>query len=266
MSEPEVRAVIPGEGPSVRRRIVVWRRLEPGDVRSPGAVFAPESPFLEARCVEITLPLSFHASMVRLAEARARARALPKTAWIEYEPAGVLIAGAGGAAFGAWLDYLRPASLFLNGAAVVGSLGVVLAVVAKRRRARAEADAAQRWATSKEKPEHDEIARTLAEGWFRVVQDLKRDTGFHTEVRVAEGSTDPLRLASIDPRPLLGGGSFDPEDWLPTEGGGVRYEAMHASGELVTRLLPGSEEVAALPESNGETPGLAGLLTGPPAS
>ena len=245
-------ASTPGEGAPVRRRVVVWRRLEPGDVRTPGSIDVPESPFLEAKVVEIAVPAAVHAEMVRLAAARASATALAKVPLIDYEPAGVLIAAAGGMAVGAWLEYLRPASWFFPAAAVIFVVGVIVATIAKRRRAVVEAEAAARWERAPEKEEHDALARELAQGWLRFAQDLKRDTGFHVEIRVAEGSSDPVRLASIDPRLMDGAKGFDPEDWLPTEGGGVRYEALHAGGEIATRLMPGTMEVGDAAEPGGE--------------
>jgi hypothetical protein len=77
-------------------------------------------------------------------------------------------------------------------------------------------------------------------------------------VRVAEGSDDPLRLASVDPRGFISiPPSFDPEDFLPTDGGGVRYEAVHTQGEVVTRLCEGDrdlpEEYEAAKASAGES-------------
>lgn len=249
MSE-RAHQIVDGDGPLVRRRIVTWRRLEPGDVRSPGSLEVPESPFLEAKLVEVAVPASVHEDMVRLAKARAKATALTKVPLIDYEPAGVLIAAAGGMAVGAWLEYLRPASWFLIAAGVLFVVGAIVAAVAKRRRAVVEAEAEARWLSAPERKEHDALARELAQGWLRFAQTLKRESGFHVEIRVAEGSSDPLRLASIDPRPLEGASGFDPEDWLPTEGGGVRYEALHAGGEIATRLMPNTKEIE--PEAEPE--------------
>jgi hypothetical protein len=242
--EPEVHRVIGGGGPLVRRRIVVWRRLEPGDRGTPGARPVPESPFLEAKILEIGIPRAVHEDMKRLAAARARATAIPSTVLTDYEPAGILIAGAGGIMVGVWLEYLEPGRIFLAIGAVLLAIGVVTAMIAKRRRRRAEAVAAARWAAAPERSEYESLAHDLANGWEDLVQSLKRDSGFHTEIRVAEGSDDPLRLASIDPRPLAKAQGFDPEDWLPTEGGGVRYEAVHAAGEIATRLMTGVDDVA----------------------
>lgn len=243
MNESIVHRIVEGPEPLLRRRIVVWRRLEPGDVRTPGSLAVPESPFLEAKVLDIAIPLELHERMKSLAEARARATAIPRSPLLEYEPAGVLISGAGGIGVGVWLDYLRPAEVFQWIALGALIAGLALAVIAKVRRRSAEAKAASRWSAASERKEHEEVSRELAESWIRFSQNLKRDTGFHTEIRVAEGSSDPLRLASIDPRPMTQG-SMDPEDFLPTEGGGVRYEALHAAGEIVSRLLPGAHELA----------------------
>jgi hypothetical protein len=240
--EGEVHTIVDGEAPFVRRRIVVWRRLEPGDVRTPGSVNVPESPFLEAKVVDIALPRAVHDEMKRLASVKASTTAIPKSPLLEYEPAGVLISAAGGIGIGVWLEYLRPIEVFQPIAIAAGILGVGLALVAKSRRRKAENEAAERWRNAPEREDYERMARDLAAGWARFVHAIK-ERGFHTEIRVAEGSNDPLRLASLDPRPFQGAQGFDPEDWLPTEGeAGVRYEVIHVGGEIATRLLPGSVE------------------------
>lgn len=244
MSEaPIVHAIVEGPGPVVRRRIVVWRRLEPGDVRTPGSLPVPESPYLEAKVLDISIPVSVHEEMKRLAAARARATAMPVSPLLRFEPAGTLIAAAGGMGVGTWLDYLRPAEVFsmITLAALV--IGILLAVYGKARLRAEQSAAAARWQAAPEREEYEALARRIAEQWASFAQKLRKDTGFHTEIRVAEGSSDPMRLASIDPRPFAAGAGFDPEDWMPTEGGGVRYETIHAAGEIVTRLLPGAREL-----------------------
>jgi hypothetical protein len=187
--------------------------------------------------------------MKRLAAARAAAMAIPASPFLEYEPAGILISAAGGMAVGVWLDYLRPTDVFQWIALVLGVSGVGLAVIAKNRRRRAEAEARERWQNAPEREAYERMARDLAAGWFRFVYKLK-ERGFHTEIRVAEGSSDPLRLASLDPRPFQGAQGFDPEDWMPTEAdasgnAAVRYETIHADGGIATRLLPGTQDYPA---------------------
>jgi hypothetical protein len=235
--------VLEGPPPRVSRRIVVWRRIEPGDVRTTGALEVPESPFLEARTLEIAIPAEVHRRMRELAAIKTRITALPRSPWIEYEPAGVLLAASGALAAGTWLEYLRPERIFSIASAITLVAGVALAVVSKQRRRAVEAEIAARWEKASERGAYQQLAIDLARGWLRVSSEIRRDLGFHTEIRVAEGSPDPLRLASIDPRPFQGAAGFDPEDWLPTEGGAVRYEALHAGGEIATRILPGASEV-----------------------
>ncbi|MDQ3031884.1 MAG: hypothetical protein M3Y87_05655 [Myxococcota bacterium] len=253
MTDGVVHEIVDGKGPLVRRRIVAWRRLEPGDVRTPGSIDVPESPFLEAKLFEIGVPAEVHAEMKRLAAAKTKATAIPSSPLTEYEPAGILISAAGGIAVGVWLEYLRPETWFNYAAMVLGAIGVVLAVVAKQRRRAAEAEADARWSAMPEKKEYESLAREVAQGWVRFTQTVKKDAGFHVEIRVAEGSSDPLRLASIDPRPMVAARGFDPEDWMPTEGGGVRYEALHTAGEIATRLLPGTTEAGELAAPEPET-------------
>lgn len=235
--------LIEGQGPFVRRRIVTFRRLEPGDVRTEDALPVPESPFLEARLFDIEVPAATHERMKRLAEAKSRALDIPHSMLLEYQPAGMMIAAAGGMAIGVMLDYLRPERVFFGAAGWIGALGLVTAFLTKRRRLSAEAAAKARWTLAEERAEYEALARELAARWQEFVQKLRKETGFYVDIRVAEGSRDPMRLASIDPRPLENGG-FDPEDFLPTEGGGVRYEAVHAAGIVGTRLMPGASETS----------------------
>lgn len=235
--------IIDGQGPYVRRRVVTFRRLEPGDARSEGALSVPESPFLEARLVEIELPASTHERMKALADAKSRALDLPHSMLLEYQPSGTMIAAAGGMAVGVMLEYLRPELPFLWAAGCLGALGLAMAVLTKRRRLKAEAAAKARWTLAEDRAEYEAMARELAAGWQEFARRLRKETGFYVDIRVAEGSRDPMRLASIDPRPLESGG-FDPEDFLPTEGGGVRYESVHAGGIVGTRLMPGASEIS----------------------
>ncbi len=236
--------VILGEpsDPLVRRRIVVWHRLEPGDVRTEGARDAPESPFLEAKVLEVAVSKAVHADLRRLAESKRKALAVTPSPFSQYEPAGMLIAGGGGTAFAGFFDWLRPPITWEWIGGVVAGVGVVLAVIARARLRAAQEEAKQRWAKDPDREEHDRLARELAHAWLAFAQKI-RETGFHTEIRVAEGSSEPLRLSSIDPTPFEGATGFDPEDWLPTEGGGVRYETVHISGDVVTRVLPASQEI-----------------------
>lgn len=243
MSE-SLHLIVEGAGPLVRRRIVVWRRLEPGDVRTQGSLDVPESPFLEAKVVDIAIPRALHEEMKTLATAHAKATSLSSSPLLEYEPAGLLLSAAGGIGVDVWLDYLRPVEVFQWIALGCLVVGTALGMYAKQRRRAEEARATARWASAPERSDHEKLSRDIGHAWLRFTQALKKDSGFHTDVRVAEGSNDPLRLASIDPRLIQTARGFDPEDWMPTEGGGVRYEALHAAGEIVSRLLPGATELA----------------------
>jgi hypothetical protein len=229
-------------GELVRRKVVVFHRLEPGD--SPTMGFHPlrESPYLEGKIVEIALGKAVHDDMVRLSKAREAALGNPGGLFASYDLAGMLISGAGGGLFGVWLDYLPiEATPYLLGAL---AMGTVLGFVTRVRRRAAELAAMERWKAAPEQKEFESLARELSEKWIAFSLDVKKELGCHTEVRVAEGSDDPLRLASIDPRGFVSiPPTFDPEDFLPTEGVGVRYEAVHAQGEVVTRLCEGDRDL-----------------------
>ncbi len=201
-----------------------------------------ESPYLEGKILEIGLGKAIHDDMTRLSKRRAEVLSEATGLLSSYDLAGMLVSGAGGALFGVWLDYL-PSWLtpYLGGAL---ALGVVVGFWTRMRKRGAEMAAEEKWRAAPERAEHDDLARRLAEKWIALGLDVKKELGFHTEVRVAEGSDDPLRLASIDPRGFVAMPPFfDPEDFLPTDGAGVRYEAVHAGGEVVTRLCEGDRDV-----------------------
>jgi hypothetical protein len=143
----------------------------------------------------------------------------------------------------------------------------VLGFVTRVRKRGGEVAAEERWKALPEHKEYESLARELSDAWITFANDIKKDPGYHVELRVAEGSDDPLRLASIDPRGFIAvPRTFDPEDFLPTEGAGVRYEVVHAMGEVVTRLLEGVKdsplpekgEVAAVAEKTEVAPAAAG--------
>jgi len=228
----------------VRRKIVVFRRLEPSDERSPGSLPLEESPYMEGKLVELAVSKNAHDEMTRLAKKRAEALSITTGLFRSYDPAGWLVAGGGGGLFGLWLDYLPRA--FLWPLVGVTAVGVVVGFATKMARGSAEKEAERRWRESPDRKEYDAVAKDLSETWARAQATLKRETGFHTVIRVAEGSVDPLRLASIDPRPYSADPPmFDPDDFLPSEdGGAVRYEHAHATGEVVTQALEGTQDLA----------------------
>lgn len=244
-----VRCIVDGSGPPlVRRKVLVFRRLEPGDVRGQGARPMPESPYVEAKVVEIAVGKATHDDMVRLAKRRAEVLDAGESLLHRYDVPGIIIAGAASGFFGTYFDYVP--ERFRVGLGVAFLIGVVLAFVTRSLRKSAEVAALARWNALPESKEHDRLARELAEAWERFGASIKREhEGFHTVLRVAEGSTAPERLCSIDPRPFAESPPrFDPEDWLPTDGGGVRYEVVDAMGEIVTRALEGVDDVAEEPE------------------
>ena len=239
----DVRCIVEGShGPLVRRKVLVFRRLEPGDVRTPGSHTLPHSPYLEAKLVEVALSKSLHEDMIRVSAKRAATLTADRSLLHTFDIPGMVLGAAGGGIAGSFLGYmpnhLRPALWALFG------LGVALGIVTRLLRRRAEEEAAARWAAMPEHKEHERIARELSEGWLRFSALVTRELGFHTELRVGEGSSEPQRLCSIDPRGFMAvPPTFDPEDWLPTEGGGVRYEEVDVMGELVTRGLEGVDDV-----------------------
>lgn len=233
-------------GELVRRKIVVFKRLEPGDSPSLGSHPLKESPYLEGRVVEIAIGKELHERMVALEKRRTGTVRDTVSLGAKYDIPGMLIAGAGGGMVGAFFDFL-PLHIVPYLAGIFG-LGVVLGFVTRVRKRGGEIAAEERWKAMPEQKEYDALARDLSDAWISFANELKKDPGYHVELRVAEGSDDPLRLASIDPRGFIAmPPTFDPEDFLPTEGAGVRYEVVHAQGEVVTRLLEGVKD-SPLPE------------------
>ncbi|MBX7195941.1 MAG: hypothetical protein K1X94_28055 [Sandaracinaceae bacterium] len=226
----------------VRRKIAVFKRLEPSDTRSPGSFVIEESPYIEASLVELRVPKATHTELVALAKKRRDTLSITKGLLQSYDPAGWLVAGGGGGLVGVWLDYLPFA--FLWPLVGVVAAGIAVGVATRMAHARAEKEADTRWTASPERKEHDALAKELAEAWARAQATLKRETGYHTDIRVAEGSVDPMRVASIDPRPYSADPPlFDPDDFLPSEeAGSVRYELVHATGEVVTRAIEGTND------------------------
>jgi hypothetical protein len=248
----QVRCLVEGtENPEVRRKLVVFRRLEPGDVRSPGSHVLPHSPYLEAKLVEVGLSQTVHDDMVRVDKKRRETLTAGRSLLHTFDIPGMLLGASGGGIAGTYLGYMphfmRPYLWVLFGA------GVVMALVTRVLRQRAELEAVSAWKATGEFKEYERLGRELSEGWTRFGLQVKRELDFHVLLRVGEGSTEPQRLCSIDPRGFEASPpTFDPEDWLPTEGGGVRYEEVDVMGELVTRGLDGVDDVGESKEAPGQ--------------
>ena len=99
-------AIDGSDPPHVVRKIVVWRRLEPGDIRTPGTELSAESPHLEAKVMKVAIAESLHADLTRLWKKKDETTAATTQWTTRYEPAGVLFATGGGAMVGVLLDYL----------------------------------------------------------------------------------------------------------------------------------------------------------------
>lgn len=242
----ELRCIVDGStGPLVKRKIVVFRRLEPGDIRTPGTHQLPHSPYLEGKVLDLALSKSFFDDMERVEKKRREILGSGEGSLLHrFDIPGIIIAGAGATLIGSTMGY-APVSLrpVLIGILVVG---VVLGFVTRILKSRADAEAEARWKAAPEHKENERLGRELAEAWVRFSSQVKREhEGFHTELRVGEGSTAPQRLCSLDPRGFNAmPPTFDSQDWLPTVGGGVRYEEIDVMGELVTRGLEGVDDWA----------------------
>jgi len=234
----------------VRRKIAVFRRLEPGDVRSEGSHVLEESPYLEARLLELALPTHIHDEMVELEKKRREARAIATGYFRSYDPAGMLFATGGTGLFGVWFDYLP--RLFFYPSIVLVVLGILVGFLTKRASRLGIAEGEKRWSESADRKAYNQVAKDVSEAWIRAANTIRREDGFYTDLRVAEGSADPVRIASLDPRPYTSDPpAFDPDDFLPSVATGddcpVRYEQVHATGEVITKSVDGSRDFAEEP-------------------
>jgi hypothetical protein len=237
MTEPV--AIDGSTGPLVARRIVVWRRLEPGDVRTPGTELAPESTHLEAKIIEVGIARSLHDDLARIQAKRDATASRATGLSTRYEPAGVLLTIGGSLAVGAWLDYLPDVVLPVAGSLVVLAFAVGAFTKANKKRREVEADRA--WRVTEERGERERIEKRLAPRWERFATKLREDTGFRAEVRVGD-IHEADRLVSIDVERIT-----HPDTWTPDpKPNDVRYGWRYADGRIVEQKaeLEDTDDVA----------------------
>jgi len=221
-------AIDGSDGPLVVRRIVVWRRLEPGDVRTPGTELAPESGHIEAKTIEVGIAEELFADLERLQKKRDEALSLASRWSARYEPAGVLFAVGGSMGVGAWLDYLPAYTLPFAGS--VGLLGVAVGVWTKVRKTKSEREAERRWRALPERDELAAIEKRLTPRWERFAAKLREETGFRADLRVGDVH-EAERLVSIDPARIT-----HPDSWRPDpKPAQVRYGWRYADGRVVEK-------------------------------
>ncbi len=242
MSKPT--AIDGSDGPLVVRRVVVWRRLEPGDVRTPGTELAPESPHLEAKVLEVGISRELFEDLERLEKRRGEVTS-GASAWVtRYEPAGAVFATGGGLAVGAWLDYLPP--FVLPFGAAVTALGVAAGMATRVLKLKRDREVEARWRATKEREELAKIERRLAPRWERFATKLREESGFRADVRVGD-IHEADRLVSIDPARIT-----HPDTWRPDpKPNDVRYGWMYSDGRVVEQraeLEDTDEESAASDE------------------
>lgn len=212
--------------PLVTRRIVVWRRLEPGDVRTPGTEIAPESPHLEVKILEVGIAASLHDRLRELWTKRDEATAVASGWSARYEPAGVLFTIGGAMAVGIGLDYLPRAALPLAGSFV--ALGFAVGVLTKMRSVRGRLQADRRWRDMPERGELEKIERTITPRWERFATKLRDESGFRTDVRVGD-IHEADRLVSLEVARLT-----HPDTWRPDpKPNEVRYGWRYSDGRVV---------------------------------
>ncbi len=226
--------------PLVTRRVVVWRRLEPGDVRTPGTEIAPESSHLEAKLVEVGVAAALLERLEELSKKRDEVTGVVSGWLARYEPAGVLFTVGGTMAVGVGLDYLPAAALPLAGSFVV--LGIAVGVLTKTRAVKARLAMDRRWRDMPEREELGKLERTLAPRWERFATKLREETGFRTDVRVGD-IHEADRLVSIDLDRLT-----HPDTWRADPSANeVRYGWRYADGRVV-------EQRAELEDDDAEQP------------
>ena len=221
-------AIDGSDGPLVVRRIVVWRRLEPGDARTPGSELAPESPHLEARVVEVGIAKALFDDLERLHAKHDEVMLLASRWSRRYEPAGVLFTIGGSMVVGAWLEYLPAYTLPFAASLVL--LGVAVGVVTKVLKSKSEREAEQRWRTMPEKNELAAIEKRLEPRWERFATKLREETGFRADVRVGD-IHEADRLVSLDPARVT-----HPDMWRPDpKPAQVRYGWRYADGRVIEK-------------------------------
>ncbi|MCA9613688.1 MAG: hypothetical protein KC586_13120, partial [Myxococcales bacterium] len=224
------------KGPVVRRKIVVWRRLEPGDVRTPGTEIAPESPHIEAKVIQIAIAKKTFEELERLWKKRDEVTAVAAQWTTRYEPAGVLFAIGGSGMIAVGLDYLPPA-LFWVCASFTG-LGAAVGLLTRARKAKADGEATAAWNRTEERRALDQLEKTLTPRWKRFSQKLLEKEGFRTDVRVGDVH-DADRLVSIDADRIT-----HPDTWRADEKRReVRYGWVFSDGRY-------AEQVAELEETD----------------
>ena len=227
-------AIDGSDGPLVVRKIVVWRRLEPGDVRTPGTEIAPESPHLEAKIVEVGIAEELREDLARLWEKKEEATAIAQRWTARYEPAGVLWAIGGGGLVGTALDYLPFFMFWVSGTFAL--LGIAVGAYTRANKAKLEAEADRKWRKTKERDRLESVRKRLEPRWRRFAKRLLEDEGFRTEVGVGD-IHEADRLASIEMARITHPDTWKPDD-APNE---VRYGWVFADGRY-------AEQVAELEE------------------
>ncbi|MBX3268975.1 MAG: hypothetical protein KF729_01870 [Sandaracinaceae bacterium] len=228
MDEP-VRLDGTKDGPLVTRKIVVWRRLEPGDVRTPGTEIAPESTHLEAKVVEVGIAKATLETAERLWSAKDALAADTTKLSMRYEPAGVLFAIGGSGVVAVLLDYLPDAALWV--CVSLTALGAAVGALTRARKHRAEHEASVAWGKTEERRALEQLERTLTPRWRRFAERLLEAQGFRTDVRVGDVH-EADRLVSIDTARIT-----HPDTWRPDASRrDVRYGWVFSDGRYVEQV------------------------------
>ena len=217
------------DGPMRVRKLVVWRRLEPGDPRTPGTEISAESPFIEAKVLEVGISKSTFTELERLWKKKDEVFAVADGWATRYEPAGVLFTIGGTAGAGILLDFL-PAETFWFSASLV-ALGVGVGAWTRARKASAARKIQRSWSETPEQKELLHFEKVLTPRWRRFSQRLLEESGFRTDVRVGD-IHDADRLVSIDLSRLT-----HPDTWRPDRGPReVRYGWVFRNGRCVEQV------------------------------
>jgi len=223
-------------GATVVRKVVVWRRLEPGDERTPGTEVSPESPHLETKVVEVCVGKKLQADMERLWKKKAELGADGSRWTTRYEPAGALFATGGAGMVGVLLDYLPLAAFWFSGSLAL--LGVAVGAFTRARKAKTVSEAEAAWRRTPERRELAQIEKTLSPRWKRFGDRLREQRGFRTDVRVGD-IHDAERLVSLDATRIT-----HPDMWrADAKLNEVRYGWVFSDGRYV-------EQVAELEDSD----------------
>lgn len=208
-------------GKSITREILIFRRLEPGQLRSSENLSLPESPFVEAKIATLALNEK-DLELLRAGDTMRNNEVLAVHNRYGHWLALALTAGFGIAAC-AWLRFL-PVT-WCAPALILGVVSLLALVGLRWHLDRKSAARVSAWLATRDGKAWDELQKDLRQAWLQRSAGF-REAGWHTEIRLAEGSGQPARLRSIGVGVTDDGAPFCAEDFAPSADQAVAPDAI----------------------------------------